>query len=153
MGSDIAPSEDGAAPRFVIRTLRDPDGANLDRVQIIKGWLDENGAAQERIYDVACSDQRAISERRCESEVGSTVDIDTATYTNDIGAIGLFAFWEDPDFDPAKSSWYYVRLIEIPKPRWSAYDQVRLGAEMDEDVPMIVQDRAYTSPIWYSPEG
>lgn len=151
MGGDLQASDTGAAPRLMIRALRDPDGANLDRVQVIKGWLGADGVAQERIYDVACSDDRAIRDRRCETDVGSTVDVATATYTNDIGNIGLVAFWEDPDFDQNQNAWYYVRVIEIPKPRWSAYDQVRLGAEMDADVPLVVQDRAYTSPIWYTP--
>ena len=153
MGGDLAAAPTGKAPRFMIRALRDPDNANLDRIQVIKGYLDADGNAQEIIYDVACADDRTIVERRCERPVGSTVDVENATYTNDIGDVLLAAFWEDPDFDPSVPAWYYVRVIEIPKPRWSAYDQARFGIEMSDDVPMIVQDRAYTSPIWYTPQG
>jgi hypothetical protein len=152
MGGDLAAAPKGKAPRFVIRTLRDPENANLDRVQIIKGYIDRKGKTHEIIYDVACSDDRKITNRRCNKPVGNTVNIKDATYTNDIGNIGLFAFWEDPDFDPSVPTWYYVRVLEIPKPRWSAYDQVRFAIKMDKDVPMAVQDRAYTSPIWYTPE-
>jgi hypothetical protein len=153
MGGDLAPSDNNTPPRLVIRALRDPDGANLDRVQVVKGSLNANGTSYERIFDVACADGRSIVNGRCDAPVGSTVNIESATYTNDIGDIGLFAFWEDPEFDPVVPAWYYVRVIEIPKPRWSAYDQVRLGAEMDDDIPMVTQDRAYTSPIWYLPKG
>ena len=135
----------------MIRALRDPDNANLDRVQVIKGWLDANGDTQERIYDVACSDGRDIADRRCDREVGSTVDIGNASYTNTIGDPLLAAHWVDPDFDPAQRAFYYVRVIEIPKPRWTAYDQKRFGITMPDDVKMVVQDRAYTSPIWYTP--
>lgn len=152
MGGDLGASPDGRAPRLMVRALRDPDDANLDRIQIVKGWLNADGSTSERIYDVACADDRAIVERRCETDVGNTVDIASATYTNDIGDAGLLAFWEDPDFDLSVPTWYYIRVLEIPKPRWSAYDQVRLGAEMSDDVPMTVQDRVYTSPIWYTPE-
>jgi len=153
MGGDLTAAPEGKAPSILIRALRDPDNANLDRVQVIKGYLDANGNAQEIIYDVACADDRAIVERRCERPVGSTVDVENATYTNDIGDALLGAFWKDPDFDPAVPAWYYIRVIEIPKPRWSAYDQVRFGIKMEADVPMMVQDRAYTSPIWYTPQG
>ena len=149
MGGDLKNAPDGAAPRFLITALRDPDDANLDRVQVIKGWLNADGTTDERIYDVACSDGRAIVERRCEREVGSTVE--GATYTNTIGDPLLTAFWEDPDFDPIQRAFYYVRVIEIPKPRWTAYDAAYFGVEMPPEVPMTVQDRAYTSPIWYTP--
>jgi hypothetical protein len=153
MGGDLAAAPEGKAPRFLIRALRDPDNANLDRIQVIKGFLDGEGKAQEIIYDVACADDRAIVDRRCDRPVGNTVDLATVTYTNDIGDALLGAFWEDPNFDPAVPAWYYVRVIEIPKPRWSAYDQVRFGIKMSDDVPMTVQDRAYTSPIWYTPSN
>jgi hypothetical protein len=153
MGGDLAAAPTGKAPRFMIRALRDPDNANLDRIQVIKGYLDADGNAQENIYDVACADDRSIVERQCDRPVGSTVDVENATYTNDIGDALLAAFWEDPDFDPSVPAWYYIRVIEIPKPRWSAYDQARFGIEMSDDVPMTVQDRAYTSPIWYTPQG
>ena len=150
MGGNLA-SSDGSAPKLMIRALRDPDNANLDRVQVIKGYLGSDGKAKEIIYDVACADGRAIVDRRCESEIGSTVDVENATYTNDIGDAVLAAYWEDPDFDASVPAWYYVRVMEIPKPRWSAYDQVRFGIKMAEGIPMTVQDRAYTSPIWYTP--
>lgn len=153
MGGDLVKAPKGKAPRFLIRALRDPENANLDRAQVIKGYLDAKGKAQEIIYDVACSDDRKIVNRRCEKPVGNTVDVKTATYTNDIGDIGLFTYWEDPDFNPSVSAWYYIRVLEIPKPRWSAYDQVRFGIKMDANVPMTVQDRAYTSPIWYTPKS
>lgn len=151
MGGDLSNAPDGRAPTFMIRALRDPDNANLDRIQIIKGWVDEKGNTQERIYDVACADDRPISKRRCDSAVGNTVNVNDASYTNTIGDAMLAAHWMDPDFDPAQSAVYYVRVLEIPKPRWSAYDQKRFGIKMPDNVPMTVQDRAYTSPIWYTP--
>ncbi len=149
MGGELKDAPDGAAPRFLITALRDPDNANLDRVQVIKGWLNADGTTEERIYDVACADNRAIVERRCERQVGSTVQ--GANYANTIGDPLLSAFWEDPDFDPDRRVFYYVRVIEIPKPRWTAYDATYFGVEMSPEVPMTVQDRAYTSPIWYTP--
>ena len=130
-----------------------PDGANLDRVQVVKGWLNATGTTGERIYDVACSDDRAIRNRRCEREVGSTIDLSVPTYTNTIGDPLLAAHWVDPDFNPSQSAFYYVRVLEIPTPRWTAYDQARFGITMPDDVPMTVQDRAYTSPVWYTPGG
>jgi hypothetical protein len=150
MGGDLTSAPEGKAPTLMIRALRDPDGANLDRVQVIKGWLDGN-KTYERIYDIACSDGRAIVSRRCEREVGNTVDVADASYTNSIGEAMLVAHWEDPDFDPSQSAFYYVRVIEIPTPRWTAYDAKRFGITMPSEVPMTVQDRAYTSPIWYTP--
>ena len=151
MGGDLTNGPAGRAPSFMIRALRDPDNANLDRVQIIKGWLDDDGDVHERIWDVACADGRAIVERRCERPVGSTVDVADASYTNTIGDPLLTAHWVDPDFDPEQRAFYYVRVIEIPKPRWTAYDAKFFGVDMPEDVAMTVQDRAYTSPIWYTP--
>jgi len=151
MGGDLNNAPAGEAPKFMIRALRDPDNANLDRVQVIKGWLDASGETHERIYDVACSDSRAIRDRRCERPVGNTVDIEDASYTNTIGDPLLTAHWEDPDFDPNQSAFYYVRVLEIPKPRWTAYDAKYFDIEMPEGTAMEVQDRAYTSPIWYTP--
>ena len=135
----------------MIRALRDPDNANLDRVQVIKGWLDNKSKTHERIYDVACSDGRKIVKRRCERKVGSTVNVADASYTNTIGDPLLTAYWKDPDFDPKQRAFYYVRVIEIPKPRWTAYDAKFFNIKMPDDVAMTVQDRAYTSPIWYTP--
>jgi hypothetical protein len=151
MGADLTTAPAGEAPSLVIRALRDPDGANLDRVQVVKGWLDANGEAQERVYDVACADNRAVRDRRCEREVGSTVDVATASYTNTIGAPLIFAHWTDPDFDPTTHAFYYVRVLEIPTPRWTAYDAFRFNVDMSDDTPMVHQERAYTSPIWYTP--
>jgi hypothetical protein len=150
MGGDLTNGPAGKAPSFMIRALRDPDGANLDRIQIIKGWLDGR-ETHERIYDVACSDGRAIVNRRCEREVGSTVDVADASYTNSIGDVMLMAHWQDPDFDPKQRAFYYVRVLEIPTPRWTAYDAKRFGITMPDEVTMTVTDRAYTSPIWYTP--
>ncbi len=151
MGGDLTDAPTGRAPSFMIRALRDPDNANLDRIQVIKGWLDDDGETQERIYDVVCSDDRSIVNRRCNREVGSTVDLSGPSYTNTIGDPLLTAHWVDPDFDATQRAFYYVRVIEIPKPRWIAYDAVFFGVEVPDDVAMTVQDRAYTSPIWYTP--
>ena len=151
MGGDLTNAPQGGAPTFMIRPLRDPSNANLDRMQVIKGWLDNEGNAQELIYDVACADDRAIRDRRCERPVGDTTDIEDASYSNTIGDPLLTAHWVDPDFDPEQRAFYYVRILEIPKPRWVAYDQTRFGISMPDDIPKTVQDRAYTSPIWYTP--
>ncbi|MEZ5559773.1 MAG: DUF3604 domain-containing protein [Pseudomonadales bacterium] len=152
MGGDLRAAPAGKAPRLMIRALRDVDGANLDRVQIVKGWLDAKGELHEQIYDVACSDDRAINDRnRCERPVGNTVDVENATYTNDIGEPLLLAFWEDPDFDPQQRAFYYVRVVEIPTPRWTTYDAAFYKVKRPESVPASQQERAYTSPIWYTP--
>ena len=125
---------------------------DLDRVQIIKGWMKADGTTDERVYDVAVSDGRRIgSNGRCTEAVGNTVDVANATWTNTIGAPELIAVWKDPDFDPKQHAFYYVRVIEIPTPRWTAYEAVRFQVQMPENVPMITQERAYTSPIWYAP--
>jgi hypothetical protein len=152
MGGDLNDAPKGKAPNFMIRALRDADGANLDRVQVIKGWLDKKGKTHERIYDVAVSDDRKIgADGRCKTPVGNTVDIADASYTNTIGDPVLVSFWTDPDFDPKQSAFYYVRVIEIPTPRWTAYDAKFFNVKMPEGTKMQVQDRAYTSPIWYTP--
>ena len=151
MGGNLTAAPKGKAPRLLIRALRDPDNANLDRVQVVKGWLKDNGKTEERIYDVACSDGRAIVNRRCKGLVGNTVNVADASYTNTIGDPLLTAHWEDPDFDPDQRAFYYVRVLEIPKPSWQAYDARHYGVKMSEEVPMMLQDRAYTSPIWYNP--
>jgi hypothetical protein len=151
MGGDLTAAPAGKAPSFMIRALRDADNANLDRIQIIKGWLDASGETHELIYDVACSDERKIHNRRCERPVGSTVNVADASYANTIGDPLLTAHWADPEFDPDQSAFYYVRVLEIPKPSWLAYDAKYFGVEMSDEVPMTVQDRVYTSPIWYTP--
>ena len=151
MGGDLTAAPKGKSPAFMIRALRDPDNANLDRIQVVKGWLKANGKTEERIYDVTCSDGRKIVKRRCKSPVGNTVNVAEASYTNTIGDPLLTAFWKDPDFNPDQRAFYYVRVLEIHKPTWQAYDAKRYGVKMSKDVPMVVQDRAYTSPIWYTP--
>jgi hypothetical protein len=152
MGGDLTKAAAGKAPNFLIRAVKDPDGANLDRVQVIKGWMDKEGKLQERVYDVAVSGDRKIGKNgRCKTAVGNTVDVKNATFTNAIGEFELAVVWADPDFDPEERAFYYVRVIEIPTPRWTAYDAKRFGVEIDEKVPMTTQDRAYTSPIWYTP--
>jgi hypothetical protein len=151
MGGDLMRAPEGKAPTFLLMAAKDPDGANLDRVQVIKGWLDANGEVHEAIFDVAVSDGRAVVDGKVSEGVGSTVDVDTATYTNSIGDSLLAAAWTDPDFDPSLRAFYYARVIEIPTPRWTAYDQVRFGIKMPDEVPMVLQERAYTTPIWYNP--
>jgi hypothetical protein len=153
MGGDLPVAGDGDTPTFLVAALRDPDGANLDRIQMVKGWLDDKGKVHEQVYDIAVSDDRVIEDGKAVTPVGSTVDLETASYTNTIGDAILFAGWTDPDFDPAQRAFYYVRVLEIPTPRWTLFDVVRLGAEMPPEVPMVLQERAYTSPIWYTPEG
>jgi Protein of unknown function (DUF3604) len=152
MGGDLSKAPAGKSPAFMVRALRDPAGPNLDRIQIIKGWLGTDGKTDERIYDVAVSGGREIGrDGRCKTSVGSTVDVANATYTNSIGAAFLMAFWKDPAFDPTQHAFYYVRVIQIPSPRWTAYDQKRFGIKMAANVPMTSQRRAYASPIWYTP--
>ena len=153
MGGDLSNAPEGTAPGFLIRALRDPDGANLDRVQIIKGWIDESGETFERIYDASVSGDREIGEDgRAREPVGSTVNVEKATYNNSIGAAALDGYWQDPDFDPSQDAFYYVRVIEIPKPRWTTIDAAFFDIPLPDSVPAEVQDRAYTSPIWYSSE-
>ena len=153
MGGRLGAAPEGAAPSFVIRALRDPDWANLDRVQIIKGWVGADGRTQERIYDVAVSDGRVIGpDGRARDPVGSTVDIASATFTNTIGAPMLAGFWKDPDFNPADRAFYYVRVLEIPTPRWTTYDAAHFGIALPKGVPPTIQDRAYTSAVWYGPQ-
>jgi hypothetical protein len=151
MGGDLTKAPKGKAPTLLVSALKDANGANLDRIQIVKGWLDANGALHEKVYDVAVSDGRKISRGKVKKTVGSTVDLSTATYTNTIGDAQLTASWIDPDFDPSAKSFYYTRVIEIPTPRWTAYDEVRFGIKMAPEVTRVLQERAYTSPIWYTP--
>ena len=152
MGGDLRNAPEGASPSFLVAALKDPIGANLDRVQIIKGWLDDNGDLQERIYDVVCSDDRSMTrEGRCRTPVGNTVDVENASWTNSIGDTEQITVWEDPDFDPSERAFYYVRVLEIPTPRWTAYDAKYFGVDVPDEVEMVAQERAYTSPIWYTP--
>jgi len=152
MGGNLHKAPEGKSPTFMIRALRDVDGANLDRVQIIKGWLDTTGEMHEQVYDVMCSDDRTITEKgQCDKPVGNTVDVKTATYTNSIGEALMMAYWKDPAFDPKQRAFYYIRVLEIPTPRWTTYDATFFGVELPKDVPPTHQERAYTSPIWYTP--
>lgn len=156
MGSDLTQAPAGKAPTFLIRAVKDPDGANLDRVQVIKGWRSSGGAVHERVYDVAVSDGREIPQDGGKVDpVGSTVDLENPSYTNTIGDPELAVVWTDPEFDRAQNAFYYVRVIEIPTPRWTAYDRkfFKIENRMRDDAPLITQERAYTSPIWYSSEG
>jgi len=152
MGGDLRTAPQGKAPTFIAAALKDAIGANLDRIQIIKGWVDKDGTTQERVYDVAVSGGRKIeADGRCKTAVGTTVDVVNATWTNTIGAPELITVWKDPDFDPALRALYYARILEIPTPRWTAYDAKRFGTKPLPGTTMTLQERAYTSPIWYTP--
>jgi len=150
MGSDL-PAATSSAPTFMVYALRDPIGANLDRIQIVKGWLGRNGKTHEKVYDVAWSDDRQPDANGKLPPVGNTVDLEAANWTNTIGASELATVWTDPDFDPKLKAFYYARVIEIPTPRWILYDKVRLGAKIPKEATLVHQERAYTSPIWYTP--
>jgi hypothetical protein len=154
MGADLHPAPEGAqGPSFLVAALKDPLSGNLDRIQIIKGWVDATGAMQEQIYDVVWSGDRQPGADGKVPPVGITVDVENATWTNTIGAPELIAVWQDPDFDPALKAFYYARVIEIPTPRWTAYDAAYFEeADFAPEVPMTLQERAYTSPIWYTPQ-
>ncbi|WP_171210361.1 MULTISPECIES: DUF3604 domain-containing protein [unclassified Ruegeria] len=152
MGGDLRPATSDA-PTFMVYALRDPIGANLDRIQIIKGWMDSDGNLSEKVYDVAWSDERELDVNGKLPAVGNTVDLEAANYINTIGASELGTVWTDPDFDSSEHAFYYARVIEIPTPRWVVYDKVRLGADIPEEATLIGQERAYTSPIWYSPNN
>ena len=144
--------ESGAnAPEFLIFAAKDPIGANLDRVQIVKGWLDDKGETHEKVYDAVWGGDRKLNRKGNLESVGSTVDVAQANWENSIGAPQLSTVWRDPDFNSGQKAFYYARVIEIPTPRWTAYDAKRFGSKISEEIPMITQERAYTSPIWYSP--
>jgi len=153
MGGDLTKGPEGKAPSFLVAALKDPLSGNLDRIQIVKGWVDGVGERQEKVYDVVWSDAgtRKPGSDGTLPPVGSTVDIEKATWTNTIGDPELISVWVDPDFDPAERAVYYARVIEIPTPRWTAYDAKNFAVKMTDNVPMTTQERAYTSPIWYTP--
>jgi hypothetical protein len=153
MGGDLPPRPRRAdAPTFAVWALKDPQSGNLDRIQIIKVYLDQRlGRSVETIYDVALADARTVAEDGSVAPVGNTVDVTTATYTNDIGDSQLAAVWTDPDFDPSGHAAYYVRVLEIPTPRWSTYDAVQNNLPLSDIVPASIQERAWSSPIWYTP--
>jgi hypothetical protein len=153
MGGDLQDAPAGKAPTFLVAALKDPIGANLDRIQIVKGWLDANGRAQEKVYDVIWgdADKRKPGADGKLPPVGNTVDVENATWTNTIGDPELIAVWKDPSFDAKQRAFYYARVLEIPTPRWTAYDAKRLGVKALPGTAMTLQERAYTSPIWYTP--
>jgi hypothetical protein len=151
MGGDLNGRDASGAPTFMVYALRDAIGANLDRIQIVKGWLDEKGNTHEKVYDVAWSAGRGLDDNGVLEPVGNTVDIAAANWTNTIGASELAAVWSDPDFDADEKAFYYARVLEIPTPRWVVYDAFRYGVEIPEGAETIHQERAYTSPIWYTP--
>jgi hypothetical protein len=130
----------------------DPIGATLDRLQVVKGWVDSSGKAQEKVYDVVWAGQRELNNAGKLPAIENTVDVEQATWSNNKGASELVTFWQDPDFSAQQRAFYYARLLEVPTPRWTAYDQKRFGIKMDDEVPMVIQERAYGSPIWYVPQ-
>ena len=151
MGGDLTKAPEGKAPTFMVYALRDPIGANLDRIQIVKGWMEADGTLKEMVYDVAWSGERKLDANGKLPPVGNTVDLEAANWTNTIGASELGTVWKDRDFDPKHRAFYYARVLEIPTPRWVLYDKLRLGAKIPKGVKLVHQERAYTSPIWYTP--
>ena len=154
MGSDLKKKPvKSKAPIFAVWAQKDPESANLDRVQIVKGWY-KDGHPWEKVYDVAWSDNRKMDKKTGKlPPVGNTVNIKDASYTNSIGDTQLSAVWTDPDFEPYQHAVYYVRVLEIPTPRWTTYDAKALGIDPPSDVPATIQERAWSSPIWYTPEA
>jgi hypothetical protein len=154
MGSNLPPATDGKkAPTFLVAALKDPLSGNLDRIQIVKGWVNSSGERQEKVYDVVWSGERRLGADGKLPAVGNTVDVANAFWTNSIGATELITVWTDPDFDPSLQAVYYARVIEIPTPRWTAYEAKRFGIKMPVEAEMTTQERAYTSPIWYTPKS
>jgi hypothetical protein len=151
MGGDLGARRGDESPKFMVHALRDPIGGNLDRIQIVKGWLDSHGETHEKVYDVAWAGDRTPGENGKLPAVGNTVDAASANFTNSIGASELATVWTDPDFDPQQSAFYYARVIEIPTPRWSTIEAFRFGIPIPDGAPVSTQERAYTSPIWYTP--
>jgi len=151
MGGDLRKGPANKAPSFLVAALKDPYSGNLDRIQIVKGWLNADGKTEERVYDVVWSGDRQADADGTLPPVGNTVNVSKATWSNSIGSPELMAVWTDPDFDASQHAFYYARVIEIPTPRWTAYEALRFGIEMSSEVPMTTQERAYTSPIWYTP--
>jgi hypothetical protein len=153
MGGDLHQAPAGKTPTFLVAAMKDPIGGNLDRIQIVKGWRDAKGETQEKVYDVVWSDSRKLGADGKLPPVGNTVDVARATWKNTIGDPELITVWTDPDFDPKQAAFYYAKVIEIPTPRWTAYEALRFNVKKTDDVPMTTQERAYTSPIWYTPQA
>jgi hypothetical protein len=153
MGGDLSTAPSGKSPTFLVAALKDPFSGNLDRIQVVKGWLDKKGKTHEKVYDVvwADADSRQPDANGKLPPVGNTVDVANASWSNSIGDPELITVWTDPDFDPAQRAFYYARVLEIPTPRWTAYEQKYFKVKVPQEVPMITQERAYTSPIWYTP--
>ncbi len=152
MGGDLTSAPKGKAPSLLIHAAKDPLSGNLDRIQVVKGWIDSSGAAQERVYDVVWSGERKIGADGKLPAIGNTVDVKTATYTNTIGSTQLATVWKDPEFKADQAAFYYIRVLEIPTPRQSLYDAVALGIDVSETKqPASIQERAYSSPVWYTP--
>ena len=153
MGGDLTQAPQEKAPSFLIRAVKDPDGANLDRVQVIKGWRDADGELHEKVHNVAMSNGRQENADGDIEPVGNTLDVKDASYTNSIGDPELAVVWTDPDFNKDELAFYYLRVLEIPTPRWTAYDAKYFGlTDLPDEIPMATQERAYTSPIWYTPQ-
>lgn len=150
MGGDLDSAPGNSAPTLIVHALKEADGANLDRIRIVKGWVDSNGEQHSRIYDVALSNGRKIGPNGSVPLVGNTVNETDATYSNSIGDSELSATWTDPDFDPSNPAFYYARVLQIPTPRWSMYDAARTGMERPQDLPVSIQERTWTSPVWYN---
>ena len=151
LGGELNAKKD-APPGFLFAAMKDPLGANLDRLQIVKGWI-ESGEMKEKVFNVAWSDDRQLDDKGNIAPVGNTVNLEEATWTDTIGDAALVGIWSDPEHDPSKAAVYYARVIQIPTPRWTLYDKVRFGIkDMDEEIPLVTQERAYSSPIWYKPK-
>ncbi len=152
MGGDLTRQVNSSqAPSFIVSAMKDPEGANLDRIQIVKGWINKDGSRSEKVFNVVWSDNRPMDSAGDIPDLLSTVDGETATYSNSIGSANLSALWKDPTFDANNPAVYYVRVLEIETPRWTTYDAVRFGVDLPGDVPIAIKERAYTSPIWYNP--
>jgi hypothetical protein len=150
MGGDLI-NDNSQAPSFMIHAMMDPESGSLDRMQVVKGWVNADGSIGEMVYDVAWSGDRKVNKDGKVPTVGNSVNLEDGTWSNDIGAVELNKVWSDPDFDPSQESFYYVRVIEIPTPRWTLYDKLRYGAELGPEIPLTTTERAYSSPIWYTP--
>ncbi len=150
MGGDLTKAT-SKAPSFMIHAMMDPESGSLDRMQVVKGWVNADGSLGEMVYDVAWSGDREVDAKGKVPSIGNTVNLEDGTWSNDIGAVELSKVWNDPDFDPSQESFYYVRVIEIPTPRWTLYDKLRYGAELGPEIPLTTTERAYSSPIWYTP--
>jgi hypothetical protein len=156
MGAELEPrgasgADKGVGPSFMVVAMKEPDGANLDRIQIVKGWLNTDGGTSEQVFDVVWSGDRSPGSNSKLPSVGNTVDLETARFTNDIGAVELAAVWRDPQFNPNLPAFYYARVLQIPTPRHAQFDALALGMETPSLGAAVIQERAYTSPIWYSP--